>query len=89
MAADETDWRLQGQEKYLLGVRLTRRTWHQTQAGWDHDHCEFCSAEFSDERYPNALHEGWTTSDEYRWICERCFADFRERFGWKVATDEP
>jgi hypothetical protein len=22
--------------------------------------------------------------DEYRWICESCFEDFRHAFGWEV-----
>lgn len=82
------DWRLQGQERYLTGVTLTRRQWRETRAGWDHDHCEFCSEKFADDRIPDALHEGWTTPDEYRWICDQCFADFRERFQWKVAAGE-
>ena len=27
---------------------------------------------------------GYTTDDEKRWICEMCFWDFQERFGWHV-----
>jgi hypothetical protein len=30
-------------------------------------------------------HEGYTTDDQYRWICDTCFVDFRERFDWTVA----
>ena len=72
------DWRLTNQASYLTGAVLTHRTW----AGDDHDHCEFCFAKFS-ERDGDLL-EGWTTSDEYRWICPTCFEDFGERFGWRV-----
>ena len=33
---------------------------------------------------PEAEHAGYTTEDHYRWICDRCFQDFRELFGWTV-----
>jgi hypothetical protein len=82
--ASESDWRLQGQERYLKGVALARRRWRETRAGWDHDHCEFCGEKFSDERIPDALHEGWTTADEYRWICDECYRDFKDQFGWTL-----
>jgi hypothetical protein len=79
----DPDWRLQGQERYLKGAALTRRRWRESRRGWDHDHCEFCSIKFTDERDPDALHEGWATVDEYRWICDNCYRDFKERFGWR------
>jgi hypothetical protein len=79
------DWRLQGQEKYLTGVTLTRKSYLPTGEGNDHDHCEFCSAKFSqDSAIPDALREGYTTSDTYRWVCDQCFINFRERFNWVV-----
>ena len=81
------DWRLMGQQKYLTGATLVRRRWRQSRPHWDHDHCEFCGAKFADDRLADALHEGWTTPDEYRWICDGCFHDFRERFGWNVHED--
>jgi len=40
------------------------------------------------EDYPDVLHEGYTTLDEYRWICDACFQDFQEMFGW-VVNDSP
>ena len=83
----ESEWRLQNQERYLTGVTLVRRTWTQTRDHWDHDHCEFCWAKFAGDNIPDALREGWTTADEYRWICDTCFNDFRERFGWTVIHD--
>ena len=81
------DWRLAGQESYLTGATLIRQSWRETRPGWDHDHCEFCGATFGDDRTPDALHEGWTTEDEYRWICNTCFDDFRQRFSWRVTPD--
>jgi hypothetical protein len=53
---------------------------------WDHDHCEFCFAKFASIDGPDILHEGWTTVDEYRWICDTCFQDFRDRFGWQIES---
>jgi hypothetical protein len=79
------DWQLMGQERYLAGVTLHWSMWHQSRPNWDHDHCEFCLAKFMEESEPDALHAGYTTADEYRWVCPTCFADFRERFGWHVA----
>jgi hypothetical protein len=76
----DSDWRLQGQEKYLTGASLFHRSWHR-RPDRDHDHCEFCWAKFS-ETAAGVLREGWTTADEYRWICDNCFSDFRVRFGW-------
>jgi hypothetical protein len=81
-----SDWRLQNQESYLTGSTLFRRHWRQSRPHWDHDHCEFCGAKFS--AASDDLQEGWTTEDEYRWICDTCFSDFRERFGW-IDGSEP
>ena len=84
---DETDdWRLTGQEQYLSGVALEWADWHPPRPGWDHDHCEFCHAKFAGPDLPDTLHAGFTTADRYRWVCQGCFADFRERFGWRVST---
>jgi hypothetical protein len=81
----EADWRLQGQEKYLQGVTLAFRTYRRYlhNPSWDHDHCEFCWAKFMED-VPDALHEGYCTLDEDRWICPDCFRDFRERFDWTL-----
>jgi len=78
------DWRLTGQERYLHGAVLHRRHWVAPRPDWDHDHCEFCWAKFGGEELPDALRVGYTTEDCYRWICERCFEDFRARFNWRL-----
>ena len=44
-------------------------------------------AKFMVEDAPNVLHEGYTTTDDYHWICEPCFEDFREQFKWTVRDD--
>lgn len=50
MAGSE-DWRLQGQESYLKGATLVRKRYRTRSDEWEHDHCEFCWAEFMDPDY--------------------------------------
>lgn len=78
------DWRLQGQERYLKGVKLSHADYQPYREGWDHDHCEFCSRKFS--LAANDLHKGYVTEDRYHWICEPCFADFANSFGWTIVS---
>ena len=51
------DWRRQGQEKYLMGVKLIYHKYHISRLEWDHDHCEFCFAKISESE--SDLHEGY------------------------------
>ena len=76
------DWRLQGQERFLLGVTLSRMNYKKYRPDWEHDHCELCSKKFSEE--PGDTNGGYVTTDGYHWICDECFADFKERFKWEV-----
>jgi hypothetical protein len=78
------DWRLHGQEKYLKGIVIQRKSWTETREGWDHDHCSFCGEKFADERIPDALKEGYTDNEEYYWICDTCFIDFKDLFDWVI-----
>jgi hypothetical protein len=80
------DWRLQGQEKYLTSVELERKKYQPYREGWDHDHCEFCGAKFSLVE-PGSLCIGYVTSTNYHWICDSCFADFKEKFGWTTKSE--
>lgn len=79
------DWRLQGQENYLQGARLIFKAYKKPSDSWDHDHCDFCGAEFSETG--NHLREGYCTKDERAWICPECFEDFKQRFEWIVEAD--
>jgi hypothetical protein len=81
---DINDWRLQGQEKYLKGETLFYRQYADRKTKTDHDHCEFCWAKFSDES--DDLKAGYTTEDDYRWICDKCFDDFKEMFLFKTSN---
>jgi len=80
----EGDWRWNNGGAYLNGLALVRRGWRETRPEWDHDHCEMCLTKFGDERIPDALNEGYTTEDEYRWICDTCFNDFRAFYNWRL-----
>jgi len=83
---EENDWRLTGQKEYLTGITLYRKSWKKTRPDWDHDHCEFCFAKFMDQDLPNILRDGYTDEQEYRWICDTCFNDFKEHFSWKLGN---
>lgn len=85
---DDSDWRLQGQERYLQGAVLVRLRYTPPRPDWDHDHCEFCRAKFAADGVPDAMTEGFATTDRYRWVCMTCFDDFRARFGWSLADAE-
>ena len=87
--AEETDWRLGSQENYLKGVALVHRRCRRNprDATWDHDHCEFCWAKFTVEDCPDVLHRGYATTDDYHWICEKCFDDFKDLFKWTVVGE--
>ncbi|MBN2446241.1 MAG: hypothetical protein JXO22_05930 [Phycisphaerae bacterium] len=79
------DWRLLGQEEYLRGAKLRRATYTPYREDWDHDHCEFCWQKFSVNA--NDMNEGYVTEDGYRWICESCYNDFKDMFGWTVVSE--
>lgn len=80
------DWRLQGQEKYLAGKKLMKVPYFRWSKTWDHDHCDFCWATFSE--YENDLHEGYVTEDKHTWICPECYKDFKEMFDWVLIESE-
>ena len=85
---EDGDWRLRDQENYLKGVTLVHRKYRQYESApnWDHDHCEFCWVKFMVEDHPDVLHEGWTTEDNHRWICNNCFDDFKEMFEFEIGS---
>jgi hypothetical protein len=86
----QNDWRLTGQEQYLLGKTLRRAQWSTNKETWDHDHCAFCWEKFttqSSENAPNVELSGYVTEDGRHWICGDCFRDFREQFRWQVSDD--
>ncbi len=82
---EKDDWRLSDQQKYLSDETLYHRKWKAPNEDWDHEHCSFCWGKFSEST--DDLHEGYTTEDEYYWICPDCYNDFKEMFKWKVIDD--
>ncbi len=89
MKKEQDDWRLTGQEKYLKGVILIHQKYRQNPDNpeWDHDHCSFCWATFMVGGESGSLEEGYSTEDEYYWVCPQCFEDFKEAFGWSVREE--
>jgi hypothetical protein len=76
MVEGDADWRLMGQEAYLLGVELVRKPYRAPSDTWEHDHCSFCWAKFMDPAHsaehaaavaedPDLLIEGYTTTDTH------------------------
>ncbi len=83
----EGDWRLRGQENYLMGKKLYFIRFQKHSEEWNHEHCDFCWAKFSD--FEGDLHEGYCTGPDNKgseyWICPECYNDFKDRFGWKLS----
>ncbi|MBQ2824141.1 MAG: hypothetical protein IJF18_06155 [Oscillospiraceae bacterium] len=76
------DWRLNGQEKYLENVNLKHIQFNNKINLSDHEHCEFCTDRISN--YIGTKTIGYCTEDEYYWICEECYNDFKDIFHWKI-----
>ena len=74
---------------YLRGKVLVHRRYRQYAKNptWDHDHCEFCGAEFSIRNDPDVLTEGYATENDYHWVCGKCFHELREDFGWSAKEE--
>ena len=76
---NKNDWRLTNQMNYLFRKTVVRKQYESFRKGWEHDHCEFCGTQIT------ALSPiAYATEDDYHWICDTCFRDFREMFKWKV-----
>lgn len=74
------DWRFMGQDKYLEGITLKFCNFDSKFR--EHDHCEFCFEKFGDGA--EDLHQGYCSLDNYHWICENCYNDFKDYFNWKL-----
>jgi len=82
---DKNDWRLRNQEDYLMNAQLVKKEYTAPSANWNHDHCEFCWATFSENE--GDLHEGFCTLDKKNWICEQCYQDFKEMLHFAVVEE--
>jgi len=77
-----SDPRLTNQERYLKGVVLGKCRYEKPSDRWDHDHCAFCGTKFSERN--GDLHEGYSTKDNYYWVCPKCYEDFKDMFKWRL-----
>lgn len=76
---NDNDWRLTNQKNYLYKKELVKGKYFPYKEGWEHDHCAFCS-----ERITEKTSVAYSTTDGYHWICEECYNDFKEMFGWII-----
>jgi hypothetical protein len=75
------DWRLFNQEIFLKDQKLIYKKF-EVKPDWDHEHCSFCWQRISPQHGDEP--EGYCTEDESRWICKKCFEDFKASFNWTV-----
>ena len=82
-----------GQERFLQGAEFVHKPYRAWSESWEHDHCAFCTRKFVEagRSLGDAVTIGYAAvgrgpegQDDYHWVCEPCFADFRERFEWRV-----
>lgn len=80
------DWRLSNGGKYLEGLSWSWKPYKSYRENWDHDHCEMCMMKFTitSDYEKDDLTEGYSSSDNYRWLCEKCFNDFKETYKWEI-----
>ncbi len=76
------DWRVMGQEGYLMNKHLQHRKFDRSIVFEDFDQCEFCWAVFDKDK-DNPL-TAYYCPEEKVWICEKCFNDFVRFFHWTV-----
>ena len=78
------DWRLNGQDSYLLRVKLFKKAF-KAWGYYDHAHCDFCWDKFSENK--DDLNWGYCTLDEDHWVCETCYNDFNHLFEWDAEIE--
>ena len=76
------DWRLMGQEGYLVGKRLQHRRFRRELCREDFDQCDFCWKVF--DKDPTSSKRAYYVPDEFVWVCEECYKDFSPHFQWTV-----
>lgn len=77
------DWRLTNQMNYLYKKVLKKQPFKVYKEGWEHEHCEFCSARI-DKNTPVA----YSSDNNYHWICKKCYEDFKDMFEWSVEEEK-
>ena len=84
---EKDDWRLlRGRIEYLENEELVYHSYTPYDLKRDHDHCEFCMEKFQLDN--NNMRYGYSIKDNYTWIYEQCYHDFKEMFKWKVINKD-
>lgn len=73
----QDDWRIRNQRTYLTNQTFSKTIFSSVPC-WDHEHCQFCFQRFVDGDF------AFSCCDDKYWVCEKCFSDFKEEFGWKL-----
>ena len=76
------DWRIMGQEGYLLDKVLIYIQFDRSLCIEDFDKCEFCSKAFDEGKTQNEF--AYFEPNNRVWICKDCFNDFKDHFRWTV-----
>jgi hypothetical protein len=80
--ADSADWRLMGQIRYLF-KRDFFYAYYEKDEDWDHHHCAFCTKRIDDQEK-----KFYCTNDQYYWLCEKCYNDFKDMFQFRLLEEE-
>lgn len=80
------DWRIAGQEGYLLDKKLIHMRFDRKLCVEDYDQCEFCWALFDKDKDNPSM--AYFQPEEKVWVCEECFNDFKQYFHWTVEEQE-
>ncbi len=84
------DWRLLNARWHLEGATFCRKMYRAKSERWEHDHCAGCWNKIAESDIPDALHEGYAvTSDykhgeDYEWVCAECFDALKEQLRWRI-----
>lgn len=76
------DWRIMGQEGYLMDKELEHRRYDISLCFEDFHQCDFCYAKFDND--PNHPKDAYFDPTTKAWVCEECFNDFQRYFRWTV-----
>ena len=76
------DWRIMGQEGYLMNEHLHYRGYKFALCFEDYTECEFCWAELKEDE------KVYHCPNKKVWICKECYRDFNPYFHWTVEEIE-
>jgi len=84
----QDDWRLHDQARYLQGATLHRARRLAVPDVCSDGHCEFCWEPIpgGDRLDRDPMSDAYATHRGDRWVCSRCFEDFKSLFAWVVAN---